>query len=50
MTPAEQAALEAAIIATCTQHERDHWRDNDYRARVFIEPGYFVKYDTYETL
>ena len=50
MTSIDQAAFEADIVTTCTKHEEEHWRDNDYRACVVIEPGYFVKYDDYETL
>ena len=48
MTPAEEAALEAAVIAACAQHKRG--RDNDYRTCVFIKPDYVVKYGKYETM
>ncbi|KAJ3511202.1 hypothetical protein NLJ89_g4239 [Agrocybe chaxingu] len=50
MTPTEQAALEAAIMAACTKHAEEHWRDNGYRGCVFIGPDYFVKYDDKESL
>jgi len=45
-----QAAFQADIVTACTKHKKEHWRDDDYRACVVIEPGYFVKYDDYETL
>jgi hypothetical protein len=50
MMSIDQAAFEADIVTACTKHEEEHWRDNDYRACVVIEPGYFVKYDDYKTL
>jgi hypothetical protein len=50
MTSIDEAAFEADIVTACTKHEEEHWRDDDYHACVVIEPGYFVKYDDYETL
>jgi hypothetical protein len=50
MMSIDQAAFEADIVTACTKHEEEHWRDNDYRACVVIEPGYFVKYDDYKIL
>lgn len=50
MTPIEQAALEATIVAACTEHQVAHWQDIDYRPHLFIEPGYFVKYGNYKFL
>ena len=50
MTSIDQAAFEADIVAACTKHQEEHWRDDDYRACVVIKPGYFVKYDNYKTL
>lgn len=45
MTPAEQATFEAAIAKACLEHERAHWRDDDYRACVLIGTDYFIKFD-----
>ena len=48
MTDVELAAFEADIVATCTEHEKSHWRDDDYRACVTIESKeskYFIKFD-----
>ena len=50
MTSIDQASFQADIIATCTKHEEEHWQDGDYRACGVIKPGYFIKYDDYETL
>ena len=48
MTPAELAAFEAAIISTCTEHERDYWEDG-YQ-RCVVTQGYFIKFDSYDSI
>ena len=53
MTDAELAAFEADIITTCAEHERNHWRDVDYRACVSLElkrSKYFIKFNNPRTL
>jgi hypothetical protein len=50
MPSTEQAALKATIVNTCTEHQNAHWRDRDYRASVFIEGKYVVKFDNPKTL
>jgi hypothetical protein len=46
MTPQEQAN----IVDACQTHKRNHWKDNDYRATIFIGTDYFVKYGDAQTL
>lgn len=50
MAPAEQAVSETAIMAACTRHKQEHWRDIDYRACVSIGSDYFVKFGHYEAI
>ena len=50
MTPGEIATLENNIVEICKAHEAKNWRKEDYRACVFVEPCYFVKYGDPETL
>ena len=50
MTDAELAVFEADIIVICAEQQRLHWRDDGYRACVFIESKYFIKFDSPMTL
>jgi hypothetical protein len=45
----DQSTSEDAIIRACTEHEHNHRRDDDYR-RCVVTQGYFVKFDSYNTL
>jgi len=41
---------QANIVDACQTHERNHWKDRDYRAAIFIGTDYFVKYGDIRTL
>ncbi len=49
MIPDKLANFEAAIISTCSEHERMHCRDPDYRCCVDTQ-GFFVKFDSFKSL
>lgn len=36
--------LQTAVIAACSKHEEENWRNDDYRACVNIGTDYFVKF------
>lgn len=36
--------FQAEVISTCTLHEERNWRNDDYRACIFVGANYFVKY------
>ena len=53
MTDAERVTFEADIIAICTEHSQNHWKDVDYRAFVTFESKeskYFIKFDNPRTI
>ncbi|KAH8986802.1 hypothetical protein EDB86DRAFT_2224657 [Lactarius hatsudake] len=36
--------FQAKVIAVCKEHEKQNWRNYDYRACLYIGTNYFVKY------
>ena len=40
---------EAAIISACREHERQHWREKNYRRCVATE-DFFVKFGSYKSM
>jgi hypothetical protein len=43
-------ALEANIVELCTNHEEEHWCEDDYRRSVSIGTDYFVKFGDSDVL
>ena len=50
MMPHKTADFEKHIIEICTKHKEENWKEDNYRASVFVQPGYIVKYDNPKTL
>ncbi|KAH9169783.1 hypothetical protein EDB89DRAFT_1982495 [Lactarius sanguifluus] len=42
--------FQVKVIAVCKEHEKQNWRNYDYRACIYIGTNYFVKYGTREDL
>lgn len=40
----QRAALEAKIVEVCAKHKSEHQTERNYRAAVYVETDYFVKF------
>lgn len=50
MTSDEIATLETKVVDICKAHKAENSREEGYRACVFVEAFYFVKYGDPKTL
>lgn len=50
MMPSDLTGFEVTTVSTCAEHERPHWRAEEYGRCVVFELKYFVNLDDCETL